>query len=318
MAIAFASAADLDDKVVSFTELVKGRAYAYTAQGDPNTGVIVGDRATMIIDTQATPNMAQSVLAKIATVSPRPVTHVLLSHYHAVRVLGASAYGAHTVIASRDTRELMVERGEHDKASEIARFPRLFRGLDSVPPGLTWPSLVFEGALSLDLGGIEVQIFQVGRGHTKGDTVAWLPEHKVLFAGDLVEFGTTPYTGDAYLTDWPSALDRLRALGARALVPGRGDALQNPTDVLTALTQTRGFLVDLLGETRRFATSGRALRDVYKPVHAALQAKYGDWVIFEHCMPFDISRAYDEANGIEHPRIWTAQRDQEMWNELNA
>jgi glyoxylase-like metal-dependent hydrolase (beta-lactamase superfamily II) len=318
MAIAFASAADLDDKVVSFTELVKGRAYAYTAQGDPNTGVIVGDRATMVIDTQATPIMARDVLAKIATVSPTPVTHVLLSHYHAVRVLGASAYGAHTVIASSDTLALMVERGEQDKASEIARFPRLFRGVDSVPAGLTWPSLAFNGALSLDLGGIEVQIFQLGRGHTKGDTVAWLPEHKVLFAGDLVEFGTTPYTGDAYLTEWPSTLDHLGALGAHKLVPGRGDALQNPTEVSAAITQTRGFLVDLLGETRRFVANGGALREVYKPVHAALQAKYGEWVIFEHCMPFDISRAYDEANGIEHPRIWTAQRDQEMWNELNA
>ena len=103
MTKAFASAADLDDRKKSFTELVPGRAYAYTAEGDPNTGVIVGDKGVMIVDAQATPLMAQDVIARIHEVTPLPVTHILLSHYHAVRVFGASAYGAHTIIASRDT-----------------------------------------------------------------------------------------------------------------------------------------------------------------------------------------------------------------------
>ena len=65
------------------------------------------------------------------------------------------------------------------------------------------------------LGQRRVEIMQLGRGHTKGDTVAWLPDERVLFSGDLVEYGATPYTGDAYLTDWPATLDRVRAAGAR-------------------------------------------------------------------------------------------------------
>ena len=78
------------------------------------------------------------------------------------------------------------------------------------------------------LGKRRVEIMQLGRGHTKGDTVAWLPEEQVLFSGDLVEYGATPYTGDAYLTDWPATLERVRALDAEKLVPGRGEALATP------------------------------------------------------------------------------------------
>ncbi len=314
----FASTTDLEDKVITFSELVAGRAYAYTAQGDPNTGVIVGDKGVMIIDTQATPIMAQDVIRRVREVTGKPVTHILLSHYHAVRVLGASAYGAHTIIASRDTHDLIVERGEQDKASEIGRFPRLFRGVESVPPGLTWPDVVFEGELVVDLGGVKVRIFQLGRGHTKGDTVAWLEDDRVLFSGDLVEYGATPYTGDAYLRDWPATLDRLSALKPEKLVPGRGDALLSADASQAAIAFTRQFVTDLLETTRRYAVNGRPLGSVYKEVYPALKARYGHLVIFEHCMPFDISRAYDEANGVADPRIWTDVRDQEMWAALGG
>lgn len=318
MSKGFASASDTEDKVVSFTELAPGRAYAYTAQGDPNTGVIIGDNGVMVIDTQATPAMAQDVIARIREVTDKPITHILLSHYHAVRVLGASAYGAHTIIASQDTYDLIVERGEQDKASEIARFPRLFRGLDSVPPGLTWPDVVFEGRLVVDLGGVKVNIFQVGRGHTKGDTIAWLENERILFSGDLVEFGATPYTGDAYLRAWPASLDGLQELNPEKLVPGRGDALTDATSSAEAIAFTRAFVTDLFENTKRFAVNGRPLGSTYKEVYDLMAEKYGHLVIFEHCMPFDVSRAYDEATGYEDPRIWTDVRDREMWDELNG
>ena len=128
----FASQADLEAKKVSFTKL-SDNAYAYTAEGDPNTGVIIGDDAVMVIDTQATPVMAQDVIHRIREVTDLPIKYVVLSHYHAVRVLGASAYAPEQVIASRDTYDLIVERGEQDKASEIGRFPRLFQSVESVP-----------------------------------------------------------------------------------------------------------------------------------------------------------------------------------------
>jgi len=317
MSKAFASQADLEEKTVTFSKLSE-HAYAYTAEGDPNTGIVIGDDAVMVIDTQATPAMAQDVIRRIREVTDKPIKYVVLSHYHAVRVLGASAYKPEHIIASQDTRDLIVERGEQDKASEIGRFPRLFQNVESVPPGMTWPTMTFTGRMTLWLGKLEVQLIQLGRGHTKGDTVVWLPQDKVLFSGDLVEFDATPYAGDAYFQDWPKTLDNIAAMKPEALVPGRGAALQGAADVARGLEGTRNFIADLYASVKAGAAAGKDLRAVYKETFDKLQPKYGHWVIFNHCMPFDVTRAYDEATQFPDPRIWTAERDIEMWKALEA
>lgn len=312
---AFASQADLQDKKVSFTKLSE-HAYAYTAEGDPNTGIVIGDDAVMVIDTQATPVMAEDVIRRIREVTDKPIKYVVLSHYHAVRVLGASAYRPEHIIASQDTLDLIKERGEQDKASEIGRFPRLFRNVETVPPGLTWPTLAFSGKLTLWLGKLEVQLLQLGRGHTKGDTVVWLPAERILFSGDLVEYDATPYAGDAYFSDWPQTLDNIAALQPAKLVPGRGAALENEAQVAAGLAGTRSFIADVFAAVKAGAAAGRDLKTVYRQTLDAVRPKYGHWVIFDHCMPFDVSRAYDEATAHRDPRIWTAERDIEMWKAL--
>jgi glyoxylase-like metal-dependent hydrolase (beta-lactamase superfamily II) len=312
----FASQADLQAKQISFDKLSE-HAYAYTAEGDPNTGVVIGADAVMVIDTQATPVMAQDVIRRLRAVTDKPVKYVVLTHYHAVRVLGASGYQAEHIIASRDTYDLIAERGEADMKSEIARFPRLFQAVESVP-GLTWPTLVFEKRLTLWLGELQVELLQLGRGHTKGDTVVWLPQEKILFSGDLVEYAATPYTGDAFLTDWPATLDAIAALDPHQLVPGRGAALQTPAAVRAGLEGTRSFVTEMFAAVKRGAAAGRDLKSVYQETYALLRPKFGHWVIFDHCLPFDVSRAYDEATQHRDPRIWTAARDRELWEALEG
>ncbi len=311
---AFASQADVQEKTISFDRLSE-HAYAYTAEGDPNTGIVVGDNAVLVADTQATPVMAQDVLARIRSVTDKPVKYVVLTHYHAVRVLGASGYAPQEIIASQDTYDLIVERGAQDMQSEIERFPRLFRAVESVP-GLTWPTMTFRGEMTLWLGKLEVKLMQVGRGHTKGDTIAWLPQERTLFSGDLVEYGATPYAGDAYFEDWPDTLDALEALHPEKLVPGRGPALTDRTQIAEGLANTRAFVRELYAAVSEGARSGKDLRAIYSDTYAELRPRYGHWVIFDHCLPFDVTRAYDEATAHPHPRIWTAARDQEMWQAL--
>ena len=97
MSKAFASQADLEEKQVSFTKLSE-HAYAYTAEGDPNTGIIIGDDAVLVADTQATPAMAQDVVRRIREVTDKPIKYVVLTHYHAVRVLGASGFNPQQII----------------------------------------------------------------------------------------------------------------------------------------------------------------------------------------------------------------------------
>ncbi|MEO8304929.1 MAG: MBL fold metallo-hydrolase [Betaproteobacteria bacterium] len=312
----FASQADLVEKKVSFDKL-SDHAYAYTAEGDPNTGIVVGDDAVMVIDTQATPVMAQDVIRRIRQVTDKPIRYVMLTHYHAVRVLGASGYKPEQVIASRDTFDLIVERGEQDMRSEIERFPRLFRAVESVP-GLTWPTMVFEKRLTLWLGKLRVEIMQLGRGHTKGDTVVWLPEERIMFSGDLVEYDATPYTGDAYLADWPDTLDAIAALQPEKLVPGRGASLTTPAAVKAGLDGTLSFVTEMYSAVQRGVAAGEDLPTVYKRTYDTLKPKFGHWVIFDHCLPFDVSRAYDEATAFRDPRIWTAQRDKELWEALEG
>jgi len=312
----FASQADLEEKKVTFEQLSE-HAWAYTAEGDPNTGIVIGDDAVMVIDTQATPVMAADVIRRIREVTDKPIKYVLLSHYHAVRVLGASAYQPEQIIASQDTYDLIVERGEQDKASEIGRFPRLFQSVESVP-GLTWPTMTFQGTMTLWLGKLEVKLMQLGRGHTKGDTVVWLPAEKTLLSGDLVEFGATPYAGDSYFEDWPTTLDAVAALKPSALVPGRGAALKTPAEVAEGLAGTRAFISELYAAVKSAAQSGKDLGATYKETYAKLKPKYGHWVIFDHCMPFDVTRAYDLATKYPDPRVWTAERDQAMWEALEG
>ena len=316
MAKAFASQADLSEKKTTFDKLGDG-LYCLTAEGDPNSGVIVGDDGVMVVDARATPVLARELMERIRAVTDKPIKYVLLSHYHAVRVLGASAYGAQHIIASQGTYELIRERGQQDFDSEAQRFPRLFRAVETVP-GLTWPTLVFDRSLTVFMGKREVRIMHLGKGHTKGDTVAWLPKEKVLFSGDLVEYGAAPYCGDAHFREWPETLEKLRALGAEKLVPGRGDALMSPAEVNRAIDGTQGFLRDMTREVEAGVRAGRKLKEVYDAAYKAMAPKYGKWVIFEHCQPFNVSRCYDEMSGVEHPRIWTAERDVEMWRSLQG
>ena len=312
----FASTADLADKKISFAEIGPG-LYAFTAQGDPNSGVIIGDDCCVVVDAQATPAMANEVIERVRQVTEKPVAYVVLSHYHAVRVLGASAYRAREILASDATRDLITERGKEDWDSEYGRFPRLFRAAETIP-GLTWPNITFPKQIKLWLGKREVQLIHLGRGHTAGDIVAWVPDAGVMFSGDLVEYHSACYCGDAHFKDWPATLDRLAAFDPVALVPGRGDALVGKAKVGEAIALTREFLTTLFETVTASVRNGCTLKETFTDVRKAMDPKFGDYAIYEHCLPFDVSRAYDEAQGLDHPRIWTAQRDREMWAELQG
>jgi glyoxylase-like metal-dependent hydrolase (beta-lactamase superfamily II) len=315
----FASVADLEEKKTTFAKLSE-HCWAYTAEGDPNTGVIITDDSVLICDALATPVMAAKLIAEIRKVSQAPIKYVVLSHYHAVRVLGASGYkpeGLQQIIASQGTYELIVERGAQDMMSEYERFPRLFENFESIP-GLTWPTLVFKEELTLSMGKLEVKVMHLGPGHTKGDTVVWVPSEKVLFSGDLVECDAACYTGDAQLEEWPATLAAIRRLGAEKIVPGRGPALTTAAEIARGLDYTTDFVTTLLSSAKEAVAAGMNLKQAMLHVRKAMDPKFSQVFIYEHCLPFDVTRAVDEASGIKHPRIWTAERDKEMWHGLQA
>lgn len=319
MAKAFASSADVGEKVQTLEVLADG-VYALTAEGDPNVGAIEGEDFVVCIEALATPVAAREWLARLRKHTDKPVRYLVLSHYHAVRVLGASAFDADVIVAHENTRALIAERGQQDWESEYARMPRLFKEPESIP-GLTWPTATFSDRCTIELGGERgsVVLQYCGRGHTEGDIVAWLPKQRILFAGDLVESQAALYTGDAFHRDWVSStLDALARFDAQTLVGGRGAVARGSSEVAAAIAQTRQFLEVMIAEVSGVRDRGGTLKDAFEATHAALVDQYGRWPIFEHCLPFDVSRLWDELAGIERPVIWTAQRDREVWDALQS
>ncbi len=316
MSKAFASAGDLTEKKTSFTEVGDG-LYAFTAEGDPNSGVIIGDDAVMVVEAQATPRLGRKVIEHIRSVTDKPITHLVLTHYHAVRVLGASAYGAPTVIMSDVARSMVVERGQEDWQSEFDRFPRLFQGHEEIP-GLTWPTTTFSDAMTVYLGKRRVDIMHLGRAHTAGDAVVWVPDAEVMFTGDIVEYHSACYCGDGHLTEWGQTLDNIAAFDPVSIAPGRGDALVGRDMVAKAIESTRDFVESTYRPAARVAARGGSLKEAWDAVRAECDPKFSDFAIYEHCLPFNVARAYDEARGLDTPRIWTAARDKEMWEALQG
>jgi glyoxylase-like metal-dependent hydrolase (beta-lactamase superfamily II) len=319
MARSFASSADLDEKTDTL-ELLGDDVYALTAEGDPNVGAVEGEDFLVCFEARATPYMAGRWLARLREHTDKRIRYLVLSHYHAVRTLGAAAFDAEIIVAHDQTRRLIAERGRQDWASEAGRMPRLFTGAETIP-GLTWPTMTFSDRMTIDLGGDrgDLVLAYCGRGHTAGDIIGWIAKQRVLFAGDLVEAQAALYTGDAFHTDWSTGtLDRVAAFGAEALIGGRGAVARGRSAVDAAIDQTREFLTTMRAEVGGVHRRGGTVREAFAAAHAELAPRYGRWPIFEHCMPFNVQRLWDEFDGVDWPRVWTAERDREVWEALEA
>lgn len=319
MAKPFASTADTTEKVETLEVLADG-VYALTAEGDPNVGAIEGEDFLVCFEARATPVAARDWLVKLREHTDKPIKYLVLTHYHAVRVLGASAFEAESIIASTTTRKLIEERGKEDWDSEFGRMPRLFKEPDSIP-GLTWPDLTFDDHMAIELGGDRgrIDLHFCGRGHTAGDIIAWHDKSKTLFAGDLVEAQAALYTGDAFHMDWAKGtLDKVKSFRAEYLIGGRGAVAVSTEASDAAIEQTREFLNGMIEHVGAAHKRGGTLKEAFEATHTALGPKFGHWPIFEHCLPFNVQRLWDEFDGIDWPRIWTMERDREVWAQLQG
>src|SRR5437879_11089469 len=107
----------------------------------------------------------------------------------------------------------------------------------------------------------EVRLMQLGAGHTSGDIVAWVPDAQVMFSGDLIEYHSACYCGDAHLREWPMTLNEIRAFNPKAIAPGRGDALKGLSTAREAIAMTRDFVTTLYGAAEALVAKGRNLTD---------------------------------------------------------
>jgi len=312
----FAAIDETADPKATLQQIGQG-LYVYAAEGFPNSGVIVGDDAVLVVDAQPTAAMAGELIAQVAKVTVKPIRYVLLSHHHASRTLGAAAFKGAEVLASNVACGLIAERGKADIESEMARFPRLYREVETVPAPV-WPTLTFPDEMSVWLGRREVRIAHIGRGHTAGDVIAIVPDAGAVFVGDLVEYRMAPYCGDAHFTDWPATLDHLAEMQANVIVPGRGPVLATPPAATEAIAQAADFIDTLYGSVQESVAKGRSLKEAFDFVRLAMDPTFKTLGLYEHRLPFSVARAYEEARGVERPAIWTAERDREIWTALQG
>lgn len=157
------------------------------------------------------------------------ISHLVPTHYHAVRVLGASVYGAPQIIMSDAAAAMIEERGQKDWTREFGGFPRLFVGHEEIP-GLTCSTMTFSDRMTAWLGRRRVDIFHPGRAHRTGDAVVWVPDQDAIFTDDIAEYHSACYCGDGHFDDWEETLEQIAAFQPRAIAPGRGDALIGPIE----------------------------------------------------------------------------------------
>lgn len=248
-----------------------------------NAAFVVTPAGVVVIDALGSPELAKRLAAEIRKITPLPITHVIVTHYHADHVYGLQTFKAMgaRIIAHRAAKAYL--------NSETARL-RLEASREELAPWINEGTQLVEadewidGDALLTVGGMPFQIKLVGPSHTPEDLMVYLPQEQVLFAGDLVFRSRIPYVGQADSRHWIMALDTLLAFDAAAIVPGHGPI---STEARKDMQLTREYLRYLR------ATMGEAAKNL-DPFDEAYAAT--DWTQFEHLPLFRVANRMNAYN----------------------
>lgn len=248
-----------------------------------NAGLVVGPRGTVLVDTAATERRGRHLEQTVRELSPRPVDVLVNTHSHGDHTFGNQFFADEATIIAH-----------HRAATEMAEFGLVLQGLW---PDVQWgeirlrlPSATFTDRLALPELGIRVELLHLGPGHTGGDTVVWLPEQRVLFAGDLVFSQATPFVLMGSVTGSLRLLDRLRALRPLVVVPGHG-----PLGGPELLDDNADYLQWIRGLSRIGAAERLSPLALARTIDLG---RYAGWADSERLV-CNLIRGYAEQGGLE-------------------
>jgi len=265
-------------------EAIAPDVYVFSGQsGDSNAGVVIGDQGVVVIDSSPTPETARALAAEIKRLTPKPILYVVFTHAH-----GDHTFSVHElaptkgIIAHVYTKDYLAQHGaQHLKAYRERMGETKTQGAKVTLPTITFPDMY-----SIPLGKHHILLFYQGRGHTRGDIVAYLPTAHVLFTGDLASAGRLPWMGDSFVKEWQQTLDRLAVLDVTTIVPGHGKWGGMP--VLKAF---REYLTDLYSAVFVTWMINRPIEAAKKEVQLP---KYDSWLRYKEWLPANVEKVYQE------------------------
>jgi len=247
--------------------------HVYAILGFPNIGIIVGDRATLVVDTGMGPPNGAIVAREAAKLARGSTLYLTTTHFHPEHASGAQAFPPGTVLIRPTVQQQEMEKHGAEFIQMFSSRSALFREqLKDVKPRP--PDILFDREMTLDLGGATARLMWLGPGHTQGDELIFIEPDRTLLPGDIVENKLVPGMPNADSTPkgWLALLDRIAPLQPRYIVPDHG-ALGDGSLV----AQERGFLQDLQSRALDLKRQGVPVEDAARRLETDLKAKYPDW-----------------------------------------
>lgn len=234
----------------------RSHAVESTPEGAANAGLVVGDEATLVIDSRLTPELGGELLGLARALGPARPVHLVNTHFHGDHCFGNGAFAGCLMLATTWTRDALANRWAEQVEEFVAIRPHQARAFrDAVR---TVPRVGLTGALQLDLGGVEVTLRSVGHGHTPGDLVVEVPSERVVYTGDLIFHGHWPVLWDADVRGWLAALESLSTGAEWTVVPGHGP--HGDGTLPTAMADCLSLLVALAAQGSDVGADHAAVR----------------------------------------------------------
>jgi len=263
--------------------------HVWAIVGWPNIAIVVGNRATLVVDTGLGPRNGATVMRVVKKLSTNPKLFLTTTHYHVEHTTGEASFPADTILIRPAIQQEEVEKNVEGM---MARFRTMSAQNRELLAGvkLRAPDQVFDGEVKIDLGGVTARLMRFGAAHTKGDEVIFIEPDSTLIPGDIVEDKIVPRVsrGEGTPRGWLAVLDKIEGLKPRYIVPDHG-ALGD----FSLIASERAFITDLQSRALALKRGGVSVSDAGKQLTAEFKAKYREWSSMELVAGF-VERVYEE------------------------